>query len=58
MHYQNDIVDTIIEIHGKCPVYFQKLMISMKAIEFKYMEIKSKVDVISDQKNLVIQNLE
>jgi len=30
----------------------------MKAIECQYIENKAKLDVISDQKNVVIQNLE
>jgi hypothetical protein len=58
MHYQNDIVDQLIEVHGKCPTYVQKLMISIKAIECKYLEIRNKVETVSESKNAVIQNLE
>lgn len=58
MHYQNDIVDQLIEVHGKCPSYVQKLMISMKAVECRYLEIRNKVEVVSENKNAVIQTLE
>jgi chromosome segregation ATPase len=58
MHYQNDIVDQLIEIHGKCPDYVAKLMISLKAVEYKFLEIRNKVEAVSDSKNSVISNLE
>jgi hypothetical protein len=33
-------------------------MISIKAIECKYLEIRNKVETVSESKNAVIQNLE
>ena len=33
-------------------------MISLKAVEFKFLEIRNKVEAVSDSKNAVISNLE
>jgi len=47
-------VDSLIEAHRKCPDYVANLMVSLKAVEVKFLDIRNKVEVVSETKNGVI----